>query len=86
MSQYEAAIAALKDLDAHVAMTVQAVRSVDKLLPSQVRTFNGEMDDLMIGVQRLQPARERLLQRTAGSDGPDIAVPQNAAALADGLR
>lgn len=86
MSQYENAIAALHRVSDVIDEAVKAVRGVDKLLPSQVRTFNGEMDDLHADFAKLQPTRERLLQRTQGAGQPGLAIPDNAGALADGLR
>jgi hypothetical protein len=86
VSQYEEAILAMRRCADAIEETIQAVRAVDKLLPSQVRSFNGEMDDLCGDFAKLQPCRERLLQRTQGAGTPDLAIPDNAGALADGLR
>lgn len=85
MSQYENATAALGRLEDAVDEAVKAIRDVDHLLPSQVRHFNGAVDDAHAAFARIQPTRERLLQRTKGGPGSDLAIPQNAGAL-DGLR
>jgi hypothetical protein len=73
MSQFEEAIAAVHELRQQVDRTVAAIRRVDKLAPSQVRTFNGEIDDMMTELGKLQPSRERLLQRTQ-QGAPDLAI------------
>jgi len=85
MTDYEHAVAALHRVSAAVDEAVKAIRKLDKLQPSQVRMFNGEVDDLHAELGKIQPARERLLQRTHAGGPPDIAVPENAGAL-DGLR
>lgn len=85
MTTYEEAIAALHKVSDAVDDAVKAMRALDKLQPTQVRMFNGEVDDLHAELGKLQPTRERLLQRTQTGAPPDIAVPENAGAL-DGLR
>lgn len=85
MTTYEEAIAALHQVSESVDRAVKAIRAVDKLQPTQVRFFNGEVDDMHADFAKIQPARERLLQRTQTGAPPDIAVPENAGAF-DGLR
>jgi hypothetical protein len=86
MSEYEEAIRALDAVAAAIGAAVRAVRSVDKLMPSQIRSFNGEVDDLHSEFAKLQPTRERLLQRSANAQSGVEIPPAGAAAALDGLR
>lgn len=44
---------------------ITAMRALDRLTSSEVRTFNVQFDDLAAEMGRLQGAAERLMQRTA---------------------
>jgi hypothetical protein len=90
MSTYEEAIQAIGHASDAIGEVVRKARQLDRLQPSCVRVFNGEIDDLLIEVQKIEAARTRLMGRTgaARGQGDDLLVPNGAGQAAgqlDGL-
>ena len=77
MSTFEDAITAYARATDAMHEAVRLTRALDKLQPSCVRTFNGEVDDFLIEVQKVEAARTRLMGRTGAQRGAggDLLVP-----------
>lgn len=86
LTNFEEAIAAITAAEEAVVDLVGKIRRVDRLLPTGAVTFNGAIDDLMLGTQRIMAAAERLRARSATQRGQgELDVPPPAGVIgADG--
>jgi len=82
LTRFEETIAAIHRTSDAIDELVDAIRALDSLQPSGVRTFNGAIDDLTVDFAKIEGARTRLLQRTqtAHQGDPGI-IPVGAQAM-----